>query len=389
MSDIKLNNRMRKKIDFLIRDLNYGGAQRQLVTLVKGLKERNLEVTVLYFYAGGPLEKDLKDSSIPAICLNKQCRWDVFGFFWRIFRELKNIEPDVLHGYLGESNLMTIFLKPFLPSTKIIWGRRESKMAPERFDWLGNLLGKLEVRLSYFTDLIIFNSHAGRKDYLDYGLPENKMMVIPNGIDIKRFQPDPITRTKIRAEWGIPEEKFLIGLVARLDLMKDHPNFLKAAALLCQERQDVHFVCVGAGSESYQQQLHQLALDLNISDKVMWTGERPDMPAVHNALDIACSASAYGEGFSNAIGEAMACGVPCVVTDVGDSAWIVGDTGAVIAPQNSEALKNAIKSLIENIKNKRCDREYIRQRIVTNFSVEQLVLKTEAVLLEQWDISLI
>jgi glycosyltransferase involved in cell wall biosynthesis len=383
MRDIEANYNMNKKIAFLIRDLDYGGAQRQLVTLVKGLKKTDLEITVLYFYPGGALEKDLQDSTIPAICLNKKARWDVFSFFWRLFRELKNVEPDILHGYLGESNLMTIFLKPFFPSTKIIWGIRESKMAPERSDWLGNLLDKLEVRLSYLTNLIIFNSHAGRTDYLHYGLPENKMMVIPNGIDIKRFQPNPIARTKIRAEWGISEEKFLIGLVARLDLMKDHPNFLKAAALLCQQRQDVHFVCVGAGPENYQWQLHQLALDLNISDKVIWAGGRADMPAVHNALDIACSTSAYGEGFSNAIAEAMACGVPCVVTDVGDSAWIVGDTGVVVAPQNSQALKNAIKSLIENIKNNSCNREYIRQRIVTQFSVEQLVLKIKTVFLEQ------
>jgi glycosyltransferase involved in cell wall biosynthesis len=162
--------------------------------------------------------------------------------------------------------------------------------------------------------------------------------------------------------------------------MKDHPNFLKAAAILSKERQDVHFVCIGNGSENYKQQLHQLALELNISQRVIWTGGRSDMPAVYNALDIVCSASAYGEGFSNVIGEAMACGIPCVVTDVGDSAWIVGDTGLVVPPQNTEALKTAMSSLVENLKINGCCREYIRERILTQFSVEQLVLKTKVAL---------
>lgn len=371
---------MTQKVTFLIRDLEYGGAQRQLVTLVKGLKKMGLEVTVLYFYSGGPLEKDLIDSNISAISLKKEGRWDVFGFFWRLVQEVKHLQSNVVHGYLGESNLLTIFLKPFFPSTRIIWGIRESKMTPDHYDWLGNLLSNLERPLSDLTDLIIVNSHAGRADYLNSGLPENKMIVIPNGIDTGRFKPDSVARAKIRAEWGIPEEKILIGLVARLDPMKDHSNFLKAAALLCQERQDVHFVCVGRGPENYKQQLYQLALELNISQKVLWTGGRADMPGVYNAIDIVCSASAYGEGFSNVIGEAMACGVPCVVTDVGDSAWIVGDTGIVIPPQNLEALKAAIKSLIENLEINGCNREYIRERIVTQFSVEQLVLKTKVAL---------
>jgi glycosyltransferase involved in cell wall biosynthesis len=372
---------MKKKLTFLIRDLNYGGAQRQLITLVKGLNKQLFDITVLYFYAGGELEADIKNIGISLICLNKRKRWDVFGFFLRLLREVKQIKPDILHGYLGEANLLSIFLKPFLPSTRIIWGIRESKMSPERSDWLGKLLSKLDFPFCHLTDLIIANSHAGCSEYLDYGLPKDKIMVIPNGIDIKRFYPDPIARNKVRSEWGISESTILVGLVARLDVMKDHPNFLQAAALLCQQRQDVHFVCVGGGSEVYQQQLQNLAKKLNISHKVIWAGGRKDMPAVHNALDIACSASAYGEGFSNAIGEAMACGVPCVVTDVGDSALIVGDAGIVIPPKNPQALKNAVNSLIENIEIHRCDRQYIKKRIITHFSNDQLVLKTEKAIL--------
>lgn len=373
---------MVKKVVFLIRDLNYGGAQRQLVTLVKGFDQQRFDVTVLYFYSGGPLEKDLKDSEIPMICLDKRGRWHLFGFFWRLVQHLNHIHPDVLHGYLGESNLATIFLKPFYPSTRMILGERGSnKDLVKNYGWVSPLIFQLECLLSRFADLIIVNSHAGRAHCLAHGFPADKTVVIHNGIDTERFKPDPEAGAKVRAEWGISEDTILIGLVGRLYPMKDHPTFLRAAALLCEERQDVRFVCVGIGPENYAQNLYQLADELGISEKVIWAGARADMPAVHSALDIAASSSSDGEGFSNVIGEAMACGVPCVACDVGDSAWIIGNTGIVVPPKNPEALKTAMKRLIENIGTNSYNPEQIRQRIIEHFSVPQLVLKTEETLL--------
>jgi glycosyltransferase involved in cell wall biosynthesis len=373
---------MKKKVVFLIRDLNYGGAQRQLVTLVKALHQEDcLDVTVLHFYSGGPLLKDLIDRGITVISLEKQERWDVLGFFGRLFGHLKRIQPDVLHGYLGESNIVSIFVKPFFPSTRIIWGIRESNTPSDRYGWLGTLLSLLERLLSSFTDLIIVNSHTGKTDYLDRGYAPDKMVVISNGIDTEHFQPDSEAGAKVRLEWGISPNTILIGLVGRLNPMKDHPTFLKAAALLSKEMEDVHFVCVGVGEENYAKELYQLTDDLGISEKIIWASGRSDMPAVFNTLNIACSSSSDGEGFPNVVGEAMACGVPCVVTDVGDSAWIVGDKGVVVPPKNPEALKTAINSLIEKTNLDDYNRQEIRQLIVEQFSVRQLVLKTQAALL--------
>ncbi|MDM9381275.1 glycosyltransferase [Chlorogloeopsis sp. ULAP01] len=373
---------MTKKIVFLIRDLNYGGAQRQLVTLAKSLNQQNFDVTILCFYPHCPLEKDLINSNVKLISLQKQGRWDLIRFFWRLVQYLKHIQPDVLHGYLTEPNLFTICLKPLFPSTRMIWGIRGSNYECDRHDWRVQLYQQLENLLSHFADLIIVNSHAGRDDYLTRGFPASKMIVIPNGIDTERFQPNPEAGAKVRQEWGISEDTILIGLVGRLDPMKDHPTFLKSAALLCAERKDVHFVCVGTGSENYARELHQLTADLGISEKVIWAGARSDMPAVHNALDVAISASAYGEGFSNTLGEAMACGVKCIATDVADSAWIIGDAGLVIPPKSPEALTAAIKQFIDNAQFNGKSREDIRQQVVTRFSVRQLLLKTEAAFLQ-------
>ncbi|MBN3883584.1 MAG: glycosyltransferase [Nostoc sp.] len=373
---------MKKKIVFLIRDLNYGGAERQLVTLVKALDKQCFDITVLCFYPSGSLslDKDLKDSGIPIICLDKQGRWHLFGFFWRLVQHLQRIHPDVLHGYVGIPNLLTIFLKPFFPSTRMVWGIRSSNVDPDFDDWLGRLLFQLECFLSHLADLIIVNSYAGRAYYLTNGFPANKMTVIPNGIDIELFKPDQGARIKVRKLWGICEDTILLGLVGRLDIRKDHPTFLRAAALLSEERRDVRFVCVGSGSENYARELYELADELGISNRVIWVKARADMSAIYNTLDIVVSSS-YTEGFPNVIGEAMACGIPCVVTDVGDAAWIVGDIDVVVPPKNPEALKNALKRLIETIGIDGCDRTQIRQRIIDHFSVLQLVFKTEAALL--------
>jgi glycosyltransferase involved in cell wall biosynthesis len=366
---------MKTKVAFIIRDLNYGGAQRQLITLVKGINKQSFDVTLLYFYSGGILLKDLKDSGCRIICLEKQARWDVLGFFLRLFQHLKTINPDVLHGYLGESNLVTIFLKPFFPSTRIIWGIRESNIPSDRYGWLGLLLSQLGNFLSAFTDLIVVNSHAGKDYCISQGYATDKMVVISNGIDTERFQPDSEAGAKVRAEWGVSENTILIGLVGRLDPMKDH---LKAVALLSKQRQDVRFVCVGVGEETYAKKLYQLTNNLGISEQVIWAGGRSDMPAVFNALNITCSSSSYGEGFPNVIGEAMACGVPCVVTDVGDSAWIVGDTGIVVSPENPEALAAGWNSLLNlTLSDRVALTEKSRKTIIEIFSVQNLVQKTE------------
>ncbi|MGB3654843.1 MAG: glycosyltransferase [Rivularia sp. (in: cyanobacteria)] len=379
---------MLTKVVFLIRDLNYAGAQRQLVTLAKGLDKQYFDVTVLYFYAGGPLAKELEINGIKAICLDKKERWDVIPFFKRLVGYLREIKPNILHGYLGESNLLCIFLKPFFPKTRMIWGIRESDTDPSLYGWLGSLLSYLECKLARFADLIISNSYAGKYYHQKLGFPEQKMIVIPNGINIERFVPLAEAGKKVRKEWEIPEDIILIGKVGRLDPMKDHTTFLQAAALICETRRDVRFVCVGTGPQIYALQLHQLADKLGIKDKVIWSETRGDMTSVFNSFDIATSASAYGEGFGNVIGEAMACSVPCVVTDVGDSKMIVGDTGIVVPPKNPQALANAWLKTLEN--NKKSSLaiagEYgskvtnARERIQKNFSNQILYEKTAMVL---------
>lgn len=382
-----------KKITFLIRSLERsggGGAEKQLTTLAKGLSLKGYDVSVLCFYPDANSEIDFSGTSIKLISLGKQSRWDMVGFFGRLFQQLKYIQPDVLQSYLPDSNLLTILLKPLFPTTKMVWGIRHSNWGNSQLNIeKGKKLSKwveltlyVEQKLAQFADLIIANSHAGQKYHVSKGFPAETMVVIPNGINIDHFQPDPEAGKTVRQEWGISANTILIGLIGRLHPMKDHSTFLKAAALLAQDREDLRFVCVGGVREQeYAEELYELTHQLGITQQVIWAGVRVDMSAVYNALDIFVSTSAFGEGFSNAIGEAMACGKPCVVTDVGDSGLVVGDRGIVVPPKDPQALKTAVLQLIMEMSAGNQIQAEVRQRIVENFSVPQLVLKTECALM--------
>lgn len=362
---------------FLVRRLDYGGAQRQLVELARVLRRRGHCVVVCVFYPDGSLEAPLEESGVVIRHLHKRGRWDVFGFLISLIRVVRQEHPGVLHGYLAVPNILGVLLKPLFPRLRIVMGLRGSNNALKRTDWLASLSYWLEARLSPFADLIVANSQAGRDYAISQGFPPGKLIVIPNGIDTARFYPDPEARRRLRREWGIREDQILIGMTARLDPIKDHPTFLRAAAMLIAERNDVRFVCLGDGVKEYRRHLEEMTNALGLQQHVLWKGEWADMCAAYNAMDIATLSSA-SEGFPNAIGEAMACGVPCVTTDVGDAAWLVGDTGILVPPGLPEALVAGWKSMLAADREKMGGRA--RQRVIDNFSVERLTEQTEQAL---------
>ncbi len=363
---------------FLTRSLDRGGAERQLVVLAKGLARRGHAVAVAVFFGGGAYEAELAEAGVRVIDLGKKGRWDILPFLIRLMRLLRKERPAVMHSYLGVPNILATLLKPLLPGTRIIWGVRASNVDLSHYDWLSRLAYALERRLARFPDRVIANSYAGKRHAAANGFPEGKLVVIPNGINTEYFRFDPEGRQQARTEWGLGEDEILVGLVARLDPMKDHPTFLEAAGRIARERHDVRFVCVGDGSPDYVERVKQRAVALGLTGQLIWAGARDNMPSIYSAVDIATSTSAFGEGFSNTIAEAMACGVPCVVTDVGDSAQIVGDTGSVVAPGDHSALAAVIQHLISlPPKERGALGEMCRARIVSEFSMDTLVQRTE------------
>jgi glycosyltransferase involved in cell wall biosynthesis len=366
------------RILFLISSLNRGGAERQLLLLVKGLDRRRFAVTVVTVYDGGSLRPDLEDiAGVHYVSLHKQGRGDYLRPLWRLARIIRQQRPHAIHGYMGIANILALLFGKFF-GAKVIWGLRASNIDFAHYDRLSAWYFRFAAELSRFPDLIIANSYTGKSYHVAEGYSSQRMIVIPNGFDTETFRPDRALGSHVRAGWGVPDDAVLIGLVARVDPMKDHATFLKAAALLASEFEHVCFVCVGNGLPAYRQQLEELGTSLGLGDRLIWAGERGDMPAVQNALDIATSSTAFGEGFSNTIGEAMACGVPCVVTDVGDSARLVGATGLTIPFGDSSALAAAWRTIVTTppMQLAAQDKE-ARARIVREFNQETLARRTE------------
>jgi len=362
------------RLFFLIRSLDPGGAERQLIELVKGLDKKLFSITVATFYDGGALRLEVdKLEGIRIISLKKKGRWDALPFFFRLLRDTRKMKPDIIHGYMGIANELSLLLGKILHA-KVVWGARSSNVDFSRYDWAARWSFKIGAYLSSFPDLIIVNSWAGQKHHIAHGYSGKNMVVIPNGIDIEYFKPFVEERERVRTEWSVEKKTKLIGLIARLDPMKDHKNFLHAAALLIQKRQDVKFVCVGDGPPLYKHELMALSESLNLGNRLICAGTRRDMPAVYNALDIATLCS-YGEGFPNVIGEAMACGVPCVVTDAGDSARIVSETGVVVSPRDPTALFHGFESCLARLEDPDIHQK-CRQRIVQEFSQSRMVNST-------------
>ncbi|NEP28701.1 glycosyltransferase, partial [Moorena sp. SIO3I6] len=211
------------------------------------------------------------------------------------------------------------------------------------------------------------------------GYSSQNSCVIPNGFDTSLFKPSLEARAAFRSELGLSEQSILIGLIGRYHPMKDHPNFIRAASLLVKEFPDVHFIMVGTEVDQDNNFLSSLIQDLGLSNHIHLLGERSDIPRLTAALDINTLASAYGEAFPLVIGEAMSSGVPCVVTDVGDSAWIVGNTGRVVPPRNSEALARAWKELIlMGNEGRKVLGKAARSRIIDSFSINSVVAQYES-----------
>ena len=364
------------RVVFLVRSLDYGGAERQLLLLAKGMDKSRFEPVVLCFYDGGPLQTELLQAGIRVISLNKRNRWDVAGFLWRLAHKVIELKPDVLHGYLPVPNFLAALLKLVYPSMRVVMGVRTSGKDLDRYDWTYRASFWLERLFAGLADLVILNSQAGKTAYVKKGFRPEKMTVISNGIDTEIFSPNRESGRELREEWGVPATAVMIGIIGRLDPMKGHAIFLQAAARLDSPR--LRFAVVGDGAQAYRQDLVNLGGSLGLANRLVWAASRRDVAQVYNALDICCSASLFGEGFPNVVGEAMACGVPCVVTDVGDSAWVAGAGGLTVVPNDCNALSETLARISRLSSEERFALgQQARKRIVENFSVEMMVRRTE------------
>jgi glycosyltransferase involved in cell wall biosynthesis len=369
------------RVLFLHNSLAAGGAERQLCELVKHLDPDQFEIHVAVFYDpgngnGGELWPEMLSILGPKLhSLHK--RRGAAGYLVAIPKLLGLVfrtRPHILHGYL-EGNL-PLLLAGRLFGKPVVWGIRRASDDFSKLDPLSIRLLRILVRLSPFTDMVIFNSEAGLRSHRAMGMRSPRMEVVPNGFDTAKFAPDGARGAAQRQAWGVPDHAPLIGIMGRLSPVKDHPTFLRAAARLAKEWPEARFICVGGGSEAYTQALKQQAEALGIAERVLWPGTSTRMGDAYNALSILVLSST-DEGFPNVIGEAMACGIPCVATRVGDAALLMGDTGLAVQSGDDEGIASAVSSLLRETGDQRAARSRAcRERICSTFSVEALAKNT-------------
>jgi len=369
------------KAAFLIRSLGVGGAERQIAALAAGLAAAGHAVTVHVFYAGGALEADLRASGVHVLDLAKGGRWNFGGFLVRLVRSMRAARPDVIYSVLDVPNVLVAVLRPFLGGARIGWGLRSTYVDYSRYDWSRAFANRVECWLSRVPDLIVVNSRAGARHARGLGFPAARLCVVRNGIDTARFRPDPQGRRRVRAQWGVADGECVIGVVARFDPIKDLGRFLAAAAQLDAAAPGAYrFVLVGGGAPAQEAELLRQARELGIEGRVIFSGAALDMPAVYSALDIQCSSS-IGEGFSNVLAEGMACGVPCVATDVGDSADIAADCGVIVPPRDGAALAQGLQEMAGRVAREgETLSAACRAHIERHFALQRLVEETARVL---------
>lgn len=367
------------KILFVITGLNTGGAENMLFRILEKIDRSVYSPHVISLTTLGELGLRIQALGIPVGAAGFRFGLSLPCDFIRLVRRIRSIKPDIVHTWLYHADAVGGLAARLAGVKKVAWCLRNGEMG-KNFSFFSRKMGlPLCAFLSKFVpDRIISCSQSAMNFHVGMGYPIEKMSLIPNGFDLSKYKPDSSAKARLRAELGVDAQTILVGAVGRFHPVKNHIGFLEAASLLSHKIPEAHFVLVGAGLDESNVTLMETAKRHGIGEKVHFLGLRKDIPYIMSGLDIVASSSS-SEAFPNVLGEAMASGVPCVVTDVGDSAYIVDDTGEVVAPGDMVGLAAALEKLLRLPPMERAALgERARERIEEKFEIEGIVLKYES-----------
>ena len=361
-----------------------GGAEAMLYKLLSRTDPRQFKSHVVFLSTVGELGPRLRRLGITVSALEMMPGMLSLGDIIRLWRWIREFKPDVVQTWLYHADLLGGLAARLAGVKNVVWGIRSSNLDPSGIKKTTILTRRICAILSgWLPSRIVCNSERGRQIHADLGYASGKMIVIPNGFDLEELKPDPASGQVLREGLKIPRDAPVMGMVVRFDPMKDHQTFVQAAGLLAHRIRSAHFLLCGPGVTWQNHELVGWIRGENLEACCHLLGERHDIAHLNAALDVATLSSAYGEAFPNVIGEAMACGTPCVVTDVGDCALIVGDTGRVVPLRNPAALANAWEELLKMEPEQRRQLGMrARQRIQERYSLDAVVRQYEALFRE-------
>lgn len=370
----------RLRIAFVVTGLRVGGAEMMLWKLLSRLDRSRFEPSLIAL-SGEEIAMlpAFQQLGIPCEHLGWKPGRASIRDVTELTRALRASAPDIVQGWMYHANIAaTMAAASARLKVPVLWNIRASLMSREHEKRLTRLLIWLGGKLSFSPAAIINNSTTSAIEHeTRMGYRRSKRVIVPNGFDTDRFAPSPEARDSLRASLGLAPDAFLIGLVARYHAMKGHDVFLRAAQVLCREH-DVHFVLAGEDVEPANAELATAVERSAAAGRVHLLGPRKDVDRITAALDVMVSSSTSGEGFPNVIGEAMSCAVPCVVTDVGDSAAVVADTGVTVPPGDPDAIAAGVARIMALDSAARAALGVrARQRVLEHYSLDAIVQQYE------------
>ncbi len=360
------------KILHIITDLCTGGAERALYRLLSGgLQERFDNAVLSLSDEEGVFVAVIREMGIPVHSLGIRGSLPGIGSLHELRRIVTRFRPDIVQGWMYHGNLAA-WLASRLTSGRaaLAWNIRHCLYSIENEKRLSRQVIRANRFLSGSPAVIFYNSRLSRRQHEAFGFPVSGGRVIPNGFDVEQLAPSDRKAHTVRAGLGIPHDARVVGHVARLHPMKDHGTFVRAAVSVTELLNDVHVVLCGLHVGPENSRLTALAPGA-LRKRFHFLGERNDVPDLMCAMDVFCQSS-WSEAFPNVLGEAMATGIPCLATDVGDSAHIIGDTGLVVPPRDEEAIAAGLKTMLEWPPEKRKSMgRAARSRIKENYSLQK------------------
>lgn len=334
------------RILHVITGLRSGGAETMLCKILEAAPPGEWDSRVLSLEGSGFMDGRVRGLGVPLQTLGlrqgdrlSQARRGLGATFTEDWR------PDVIQGWMYHGNLAAWVLSRCFPGATLLWNIRQTLYGLHLEKGASALVIRANALLSGGVAGIVCNSRLSAAQHQAAGFSRRAWRIIPNGFDLRTFSDEPQRRSEMRAALGISEGTFLIGQIARVHPMKDHANAIRAVALALKTAPETRLCLVGSGATVDNSSLRENLRAAGILDRTLLLGERSDVEDILPALDVLVSPSAYGEGFPNIIGEALGCGVPCVATDVGDSAWALGGHGILVPPGDSGALARGLLEL--------------------------------------------